>query len=257
MMNKLAIGILDLGLGGSVLFEQLAKKYRYESFIYVSDVLNMPYDGKTPEVINKLVKESLDFLLSQGIKMLLVANDIIVEYCSELLSTVEVPVVNIIESIIDYVNTNYEQKDLILLTKQEIIRANLYQKNFRYNHLFSINSNELGKIVTKKQIKTSESFFICREIFKGFYKRHIDLLIISESYLEKLRTEIKEYLDISEIISLANVFSEKIDAMSDILEIKGKRNLLVASNISKKEFNERTYWLKMKYKYIDVNNIKE
>ncbi|NLT01915.1 MAG: hypothetical protein GXY04_05275, partial [Acholeplasmataceae bacterium] len=187
-MNKLAIGILDSGYEGLTLFEELVREYRYESFLYINDIQNMPYEGKKAEDIQKAVQKNIDSLLSQGIKLLLVVSDIIVEHCQGLLNSLEIPVINIVNSIIEYVNTNFEQKDLILLIKQEVIKANLYQKNFRYNHLFSINSKELSKIILNKQIKTSNSFFVCKELFKNYYRRKIDLLVISESYLMKLKT---------------------------------------------------------------------
>ncbi|HPB49285.1 MAG TPA: hypothetical protein PK334_03160, partial [Bacilli bacterium] len=132
-MNKLAIGILDSGYEGLTLFEELVREYRYESFLYINDIQNMPYEGKKAEDIQKAVQKNIDSLLSQGIKLLLVVSDIIVEHCQGLLNSLEIPVINIVNSIIEYVNTNFEQKDLILLIKQEVIKANLYQKNFRYN----------------------------------------------------------------------------------------------------------------------------
>jgi len=254
-MNKLAIGILDSGYEGLTLFEELVREYRYESFLYINDIQNMPYEGKKTEDIQKAVQKNIESLLSQGIKLLLVVSDIIVEHCQGLLNSLEIPVIHIVNSIIEYVNTNFEQKDLILLIKQEVIKANLYQKNFRYNHLFSINSKELSKIILNKQIKTSNSFFVCKELFKNYYRRKIDLFVISESYLMKLKTEFTEYLDVVEIISLLEVFKSQIERFNDLLEKKGRRKAIIISDLSKKEFYQQVYWLQDKYLYWQRNKI--
>lgn len=254
-MNKLAIGILDSGYEGLTLFEELVREYRYETFIYINDIHNLPYEGQTVEAINKAVQKNIDILRSQGIKMLVVVSDLIVEHCQELLNSLEIPVINVVSAIIEYVNNNFEQKDLILLIKQEVIKANLYQKNFRYNHLFSINSTELTKIILNKQIKTSNSFFASKEVFKNHYRRKVDLLIISESYLLKLKTEIDEYLDVLEVISLLDVFQVQIDRLDEILEKKGKRKTMIISDLGKKEFYQQAYWLAGKYVYCQKNKM--
>lgn len=250
-MNKLAIGVLDSGYEGLTLFGELVKEYRYESFVYINDIKSLPYEGQKAEDINKAVKSNIDILLSQGIKMLVVVSDIIVEYCQDLLNALEIPVINVVSSIIEYVNNNFEQKDLLLLTKQEVIKANLYQKNFRYNHLFSVNSTELAKIVLQKQIKTSASFATSKEVFKNHYRRKADLLIISESFLINLKTEIDEYLDALEIISLLDVFKLQINKCDSLLEKKGKRKVAIISDLAKKAFYKQVYWLDGKYGYCE------
>ena len=254
-MNKLSIGILDSGYEGLTLLEELAKEYRYESFIYINDIHALPYENQKGEEIKKSVQKNIELLLSQGIKLLIVVSDIIVEHCQELFGLLQIPVIHVVNSIIEYVNNNFEQKDLILLIKQEVIKANLYQKNFRYNHLFSINSTELSKVILNRQIKTSNSFFISKEVFKNHYRRKADLLIISESYLAQLKTEINEYLDVLEILSLLQVFKVQIERFSDCLEKKGKRKIMIISDLSKKEFYHQAYWLQNKYSYSQKNKI--
>ena len=142
-MNKLPIGIIDINVDGLYILNTLCNEFKNEDFLYINDLKNDPYEGKEPEVILNYVKKNVEKLLSQNIKLLIVINDSIIEYCSDYLSTLNIPIINIQKVIIDYVNKNFEQKNLILCAKDYILKANLYQKNFNYNHIYNIPSDNL------------------------------------------------------------------------------------------------------------------
>ena len=145
-MNKRPIGIIDINVDGLYILNSLAKEFKNEDFIYINDIKNFPYEGREQEEIVKLVTENVEKLLKQNIKMLVVISDTIIEYCFDYLQTLNIPVINIVQSIINYVNKNHEQKNLVLLAKSYILKANLYQKNFNYNHMYNIASDELENI---------------------------------------------------------------------------------------------------------------
>ena len=71
--NILPIGVFDSGVGGiSVLLEAI-RELPSENFIYFGDNGNSPYGTKDEETIIKLTNISIDFLLSQNIKALVIA----------------------------------------------------------------------------------------------------------------------------------------------------------------------------------------
>ncbi len=77
-----------------------------------------PYEGKDKEVVLKHVMVNVEKLLEYNIKLLIVISDVIIECCEEYFSTLKIPVINIVQSIADYVNTYYEQKNLILCARK-------------------------------------------------------------------------------------------------------------------------------------------
>jgi hypothetical protein len=64
-----------------------------------------------------------------------------------------------------------------------------------------------------------------------------------------LKTEIDEYVDVLEMISLQEVFQVQINHLEDLLEKKGKRKTMIISDLGKKEFYQQAYWLAGKYAY--------
>ena len=120
------------------------------------------------------------------------------------------------------------EKNMILLGKGYILKANMFQKNFRYNHLYNIPSDVLEKIIFEKKTKTAFSFQKVRETFHTIINKPIDLLIIIDSFLNNLNLEIKEYINAGTTLSLETIL---MDGLLDLgLETytsgKGKKIIL-------------------------------
>ena len=125
-MKKQPIGILDGGFEGINIFDNLSKSFPYETFVYINDPVNYPYEGKEEELIHKHVTKNIDKLLSMDVKCIVCVNASIIEYCEDLLHNINVPTILIVDSIIDYVNLNFEQKNMAILGKEYILKANLF-----------------------------------------------------------------------------------------------------------------------------------
>lgn len=68
-----AIGVFDSGLGGISVLAEAMQAMPGESFIYYGDSANAPYGTRHKEEIHKLSFDVADFLVSRGVKALLVA----------------------------------------------------------------------------------------------------------------------------------------------------------------------------------------
>jgi glutamate racemase len=68
-----AIGIFDSGIGGLTVLKALAAALPLENTIYLGDTARVPYGIQSPETVTRYSFENTQFLLSQEIKMLVVA----------------------------------------------------------------------------------------------------------------------------------------------------------------------------------------
>jgi glutamate racemase len=68
-----AIGIFDSGIGGLTVLKELAAALPLENTIYLGDTARVPYGIRSPETVTRYSFENTQFLLSQEIKMLVVA----------------------------------------------------------------------------------------------------------------------------------------------------------------------------------------
>jgi glutamate racemase len=72
-MQDLSIGMFDSGIGGLTVLKEVRKALPREHIIYLGDTARVPYGNRSPETVTRYSLENTRFLLSKGIKMLIVA----------------------------------------------------------------------------------------------------------------------------------------------------------------------------------------
>src|SRR5512146_487942 len=72
IMDK-AIGIFDSGIGGLTVFKEIVGALPQENIIYLGDTARVPYGIRSPQTVTRYSFENTQFLLSQEIKLLVVA----------------------------------------------------------------------------------------------------------------------------------------------------------------------------------------
>lgn len=72
-MRYRAIGIFDSGVGGLTVFKEIAALLPGENLIYLGDTARVPYGTKSVETVRRYAVEAAEFLVDQGVKMLVVA----------------------------------------------------------------------------------------------------------------------------------------------------------------------------------------
>lgn len=72
-MNDNPIGVFDSGLGGLSVWRAIRAELPGESLIYFGDGLNCPYGSKSPEEIRHLTQGAIEWLIEQGVKLIVVA----------------------------------------------------------------------------------------------------------------------------------------------------------------------------------------
>jgi len=96
--QQAAIGVFDSGIGGLTVVSELRRALPQERVIYLGDTARLPYGTKSAETIRRYSAQNADFLLRQGIKLLVVAcNSASAWAVQELSESVSVPVLGVIE----------------------------------------------------------------------------------------------------------------------------------------------------------------
>lgn len=71
--SNLSIGLFDSGVGGLTVLKQIRQQMPHESIIYFGDTARLPYGTKSAEEILQYVREIIDWMLTQGVKMVIMA----------------------------------------------------------------------------------------------------------------------------------------------------------------------------------------
>lgn len=97
-MDNRPIGVFDSGLGGLTVLKEIRRLLPKESLIYFGDNGRTPYGTKSRETVIKYTRQIVSFLLSQEVKLLVVAcNTISALALPELKPAIHVPVLEVIE----------------------------------------------------------------------------------------------------------------------------------------------------------------
>lgn len=254
-LPKKTIGVLDLNIDNLYLLNSLRETFKNDDIYYINDTSVENVDEINKDELNEIIAKNLNYLLSKNIEVLLVVSDSIVEFCNELFSELQIPVFNIIDETVNFVNEAYEYKNVGFLSTNSMIEANIYQKNIRYNHLYTMNGDELIKVIRTNLVKTSESFQETKNVIAPVYKKDLDIIVPSICNYLMVKTEIHEYLKDVEIINvielLVNCVKNTLYKDQELPQ-KGKGITYLCSNqaIEEKSINRI---LKDKYKLINTN----
>ena len=72
-MNERPIGVFDSGIGGLTVVRALTRRLPHENIIYFGDTARVPYGPKSPQVVRDYAAQDVDFLISQNVKMVVIA----------------------------------------------------------------------------------------------------------------------------------------------------------------------------------------
>ena len=91
--------------GGLTVLNEIKKQLPDENLIYLGDTINFPYGPKSGDEIRKYSIENAEFLISNNVKLIVIACGTATSYALEILQEkCDIPVVGIIKPTIDYIN---------------------------------------------------------------------------------------------------------------------------------------------------------
>lgn len=253
-IEKKNIGILDMNIDSIYLLNAVRNMFKNDDIYYVNDCQLETYEGLEVEDINNYVKKNIEYLLSKNVDVIVVADPTIIEYCEELVNNINVKVVNVVEEGINYINENFEYKNIGFLSNGAIIEANIYQKNFRYNHLYNMNADEMVNLVRTHLVKTTETFQEAKNIIAPVYKKDLDVIIPSHVNLLMIKTELFEFLKDVNIVPIDEIICDKLKQHlygNNVLPIKAKGKTYL--NLKGNDSIELKRFLKHKYFVVEEN----
>jgi len=97
--NELPIGVFDSGIGGLTVLRNLMQVLPSETFIYLGDTARVPYGNRSEETIVRYAREACGFLVTRGVKLIVVACNTVSAVAAHLLQVdFDIPVIGVIES---------------------------------------------------------------------------------------------------------------------------------------------------------------
>jgi glutamate racemase len=119
LMGNQPIGVFDSGLGGLSVLLEIERQLPQEDLIYVADSAHAPYGAKTAEYIAERCIKISEFLLSQNVKLIVVACNTATAYAVEVLRQhLTIPVIGLEPAVKPAVKITQNGKIGVLATRQ-------------------------------------------------------------------------------------------------------------------------------------------
>lgn len=91
------IGVFDSGIGGLTVVHELRRQLPNESVVYFGDTARVPYGSKSAKTVERYAREAGAFLLSRGVKAVVIACNTATAHAYEtLVRELPVPVIGVI-----------------------------------------------------------------------------------------------------------------------------------------------------------------
>lgn len=102
VVSSLPIGVFDSGIGGLTVLKALIAALPNENTLYLGDTARLPYGTKSAEVVVQYSIANTDFLVRQGIKVLVVAcNTVSAVALPTLQAKLNLPVIGVIQPAVE------------------------------------------------------------------------------------------------------------------------------------------------------------
>lgn len=130
--DEMPIGIFDSGVGGLTVMKEIMNELPDESILYLGDTARVPYGTRSPETVIRYSYESAQFLMSKGIKLLVVACNTSSSVSLELLrERFHMPVVGVIEPGARAAAASTRAKRIAIIGTETTINSGSYEQAIR------------------------------------------------------------------------------------------------------------------------------
>lgn len=136
-MDNRPIGFFDSGLGGLTSIPHIMRELPNERIIFFGDTARTPYGSKSPDTIRQFTMQIGDFLVKQGVKMIVIACNTVTATCLEDLRTAypDIPVIGVISPTARVIANKCNHDDRIgIIATKVTVRSGAYEKKINEKH---------------------------------------------------------------------------------------------------------------------------
>ncbi len=232
LKNK-SIGIFDSGLGGLTVVKEIIKLLPNEDIVYFGDTARVPYGTKSPKTITHFAIQDANFLMSMGVKIIVVAcNTASSNSLNVLKDKFPVPVIGVIEPGIEGAIKYTKTKSIGVIGTKATISSGSYQ-NILKNMGYKVKDKACPlfvPIVEEGWVNHKVARITAEEYLKDI-KNDIDTLILGCTHYPLLKETIQKV--VGENVKIVNSGYETALKVKEILE---KENLLKENGIGNYRF---------------------
>jgi glutamate racemase len=127
-VNSAPLGIFDSGVGGLTVVRAVQELLPAENILYLGDTARLPYGSKSPETIRQFADEDVRFLISHGVKAIVVAcNTATAHALPSLHEKYRIPILGVIEPGVEAALSCPDAVRIGIIATRGTIQSHAYQ----------------------------------------------------------------------------------------------------------------------------------
>jgi glutamate racemase len=223
MNSKSAIGMFDSGVGGLTVVREVTRLLPEEEIIYFGDTARFPYGSQAPSRIVEYSKENATFLLSQGVKALVMACNTCSAHAYELLQeSLSLPIVDVIAPGAKKAVAATQSGHVAVLGTSGTISSLAYQKAIEKENpavrVTAIACPLLAPLVEERLFHHPATELIAAEYLKSILKSDVDTLLLGCTHYPMLQPILQKIVGNS--VSIVNSASACAEELVCVLQEK-------------------------------------
>ncbi len=198
-LNNAPIGVFDSGLGGLTVLREIILELPGESTVYLGDTARVPYGIRSAEVVTRYSFENMRFLLSRGIKMLVIAcNTASAVSLEALRGEAPVPVIGVIEPGAKAALGTSKNGKIGVIGTEATIRSGAYARVLEALRpgveVFSRPCPLFVPLVEEGWVDNDVALLTARKYLSGFAENGIDTVLLGCTHYPLLKRTIAAVL---------------------------------------------------------------
>lgn len=220
-MDKKPIGVFDSGIGGLTVLKEIMEQLPGEDIVYFGDTARIPYGTRSKEVVIKYFFQSVRFLLTKGIKAIVVAcNTASALAMEEAQKEFDIPIIGVIEPGARAAVAATKNSIIGVIGTEGTINSNAYQSTIRKllpsAEIIGIPCPLFVPIVEEGWESTDVAYITAKKYLLELKEHNVDSLVLGCTHYPPLRYTIQKVL--GDNVTLVNPAYETAKAAKRVLQ---------------------------------------
>jgi glutamate racemase len=183
-VKEAALGLFDSGVGGLTVVRAVRDLLPAEDVVYLGDTARLPYGSKSPETIRRFAAEDVDFLLSKGVKAIVVAcNTATAHALPDFWKNCPVPIMGVIEPGVEAALADADADRIGIIATRGTIGSHAYQHELatrkRGLMIHGIATPLLVPLIEEDWISENVTKEVLRKYLEPLMEKGIDTLMLA------------------------------------------------------------------------------